>query len=119
MSAHLNARRRLLAAKGRPMVLKRQDGAPVTVPPDYVSVTVTGHLTRFRPDVAGDGAPAQSGGQIAILNDEIAEAAWPAPPRTGDLVEVDDELWALTGSDPVYDGSTLIGWTLHIEGGAG
>lgn len=115
MSAFLRSRRKLVGRAGRPMTLKRQTST-ATIPPTYSTVTVVGLLVSYRPEsIAGE--IMQGDARVAILNDEIATASWPGPPRKHDTLVVDDETWVVEGSAPVYDGATLIGHSLHVRGG--
>ena len=109
MSAFADSRRRLIARFGRAQTLTRPAG-------DADDLTVTGVLTRVRPDTAEP--PLQQGdGTFEITDDERAAADWPEP-DVNTIVLIDDEMWAVKGAQPVYDGATCIGWTLWVRGGA-
>lgn len=102
----LESRRRRLAVVGRPMSLRRQ----------AVAVTVQGSFRAYTPDQITGGI-VQGDAQVSILDDEIAAAAWPGPPRRGDTMLIDGKTWALQGATPVHDGALLIGHDLWIRGG--
>lgn len=109
MSALATSRRRLIARFGRTQTLVRPAG-------DADDLAVTGVLTRVRPDTAEP--PLQQGdAMLDLTDDEISAAGWPDP-DVNTLVTVDDEMWAVKGAQPVYDGATCIGWTLWVRGGA-
>ena len=110
MGHHLDARRRNLATRGRPMTLSRiSTGAPV-------AVTVVGTLRLFNPqDLTG--AVKQGDARIEIGHDEIAAASWPHPPSSPDQVLVDGQTYSVQGAMPVCEGPTIIGWSLHVRGG--
>jgi hypothetical protein len=118
---HEANRRLIIGNMGRPMVLARNVGA--TNPPTYQSVTLTGFVSPFTQSTTDAKAASQSasfgvaliGNQsVRINNDEIAAAAWPAPPRRNDRVIFDGMPRTLQGADPVYEGAKLIGWTLWV-----
>lgn len=111
MGHHLDARRRNLATRGRPMTLSR---ISVDAPP--VTVTVVGTLRLFNPqDLTG--AVKQGDARIEIGHDEIAAASWPHPPSSPDQVLVDGQTYSVQGAAPVCEGPTIIGWSLDVRGG--
>jgi hypothetical protein len=112
MGAIADARRRQLARRGRPMTLSRlvTDGAPVAVTP-------TGYARDYRPEELVGGIM-QGDIRVEIGADEIAAAAWPAPPRKPDRLVVDGRTYTVQGATAVYDGPTLAGWSLWARGGA-
>lgn len=115
MGAHLDARRRNIASRGRSFTLRRQT---VTSPATYSSVTVTAFLRAYRPDQIA-GALMQGDWAMEIGNDEIAAASWPGPPRPGDeVLDGSAATYAVIGAAAIYEGSTLIGHTLQLRGGA-
>lgn len=115
MGAQLDARRRLIAARGRSFTLRRQT---VTTPAAYSSVTVTGFLRAYRPDEIV-GQIMQGDWSIEITNDEITTAGWSGPPRPGDeVLDGSAAAYAVMGAAPIYEASTLIGHTLQLRGGA-
>lgn len=105
-----NNRRALLRARGRLMVLRRQ--ASPTAP----AVAVLGYSRAFQPGELQAGVQ-QGDVRIEILADEIAEAAWPAPPRNPDRVTVDGRTYTVQGATAIYDLAELIGWSLWCRGG--
>lgn len=108
MSAQ-ETRRRLLATRGRPVVLTKAGGAAVTV------LAHVNLMPRYT-DIPGSNVvqPRQS---IEILNDEIAAASWPAPPSKPDRIQIDGRTSVIQNAHPVYEGATLIGWSIFVEGG--
>lgn len=110
-SAMLDGRRRLIARRGRSAVLRRQGAV---TPPTYTSVTVMAVLTAWRPGATDSGA-APDDRRVEILADEITAAGWPAPPRDGDSLVTAEGEHAVTGAAPVYDGGTLIGYSLTVR----
>ena len=115
MGAHLNARRHNIARAGRPYTLRRQTA--YTPAATYSSVTVQGYRRTYRTDELS-GALVQGDWALEILNDEIAAATWSGPPINGDeLLDGSLATYAVQGAAPVYEGSTLIGYTLQIRGG--
>ena len=114
MSLHLDGRRRLLAAKGRTMTLRRPNPASGAAPAD---LPVLAYLWPYAPDKVA-GAIRQGDAQVQMMDDEIAAEAWPGPPRTGDWLVVDGATWLVQGANPVYDGAVLIGHNLWIRGGS-
>ena len=107
MGGFVATRRAHLRVKGRPMLLARVGGA---------SVTVQGLLRHYAPQQV-TGAIRQGDAQLFIGNDEIAAAAWPAPPIARDRVTVDGFVWTIEGAEAVWDGAVLAGWNLWIRGG--
>lgn len=112
MAGHGDARRRAIAAKGRPATLRRQTA---TKPAAYADLPVQVFIVGYRPEQITGGLQ-QGDAQARALNDEIAAAGWP-PPRAGFLLVVDGQTFAVQGSAPAYDGADLIGWNLWIRGG--
>lgn len=111
-SPHLGTRRRLVNGKGRSVKLRRQT---VARPPTFASVTVTAFVYAYRPDkITGD--LKQGDVRCEILNDEIAAAAWPGPPKIGDSLIDGANTLTLIGAFPLYDGATLLGHTLIARG---
>jgi hypothetical protein len=108
----LKARERSLAAKGRPMTLRRQ-----LTTSTKIDVTVQGFLTLFRADQVGMGSIMQGDGIVAILNDEIATASWPGPGRSRDQMIIDGRTWAVLGSTPIYEAGVCIGHSISVRGG--
>lgn len=112
VSAHLNARRRNLRAKGRPVTLRRQT---VVRPAAYSDVTVLALLHAYVPNAVTKDL--HEGDRVAeILNDEIAAAGWPGPPKHGDTVLADGITLSVLGATPLYDGTTLLGFRVVVRG---
>ncbi len=111
MSAHLAIRRRHIQGKGRTVTLRRQVGK--AAPTD---VSLLAFIHAYRPDQITEGL--KQGDQLAeILNDEIAVASWPGPPKVGDTLIADGKSLAVLGTPtPLYDGPTLLGYTLSVRG---
>lgn len=113
MPLHLPSRRRQIAAKGRAMVLQRQTGVSPVV---WAQVQVRGVARGYRPEqLTGD--IRQGDQNVSILNDEIAAAGWPGPPKARDSIIIDGRTWAVEGAYPVYEGDLLIGHDLWVRGG--
>lgn len=104
----MNALQRALGKKGRPMTLHR---------PDVTDVTVTGFLVMYRPDQIGRAGIQEGDARVTILNDEIAAATWPGPPRARDQIVIDNRTWLIRESTPEYLGETCIGYSLFCRGG--
>lgn len=101
------SRCRQIRAKGRTMLLMRPTGKPsVSVmayaPPPQAVAMETG--AAVAPFVA------------QITNDELATTAYGVP-RTNDILTDGNRRYALKDAQPVYDGSTICGWTLISSGG--
>lgn len=111
MGALADARRRLLAQRGRTMTLTRlvMGGAPLVV-------TLTGFARDYRPEELLAGIM-QGDVRIEIGADEIAAASWPAPPRRTDRVTMDGRTYTVQGASAVYDGATLAGYSIWARGG--
>lgn len=93
-------------------MLRRQT---VGRPPTFSSVTVVAFIYAYRPDqIKGD--LKQGDVRCEILNDEIAAASWPGPPKTGDSLIDGTNTLNLIGAFPLYDGTTLLGHTLMARG---
>lgn len=115
MPAQDDARRRLIASRGRSYTLRRQT---VTTPATYTSVTVTGFRRAYRPDQVA-GALQQGDWALEICNFEIAAASWPGPPAAGDeVLDGSAAAYAVIGAAAIYEGADLIGHTLMLRGGA-
>jgi hypothetical protein len=108
MSHHLAARRRMIRAKGRPMVLHKQGASPG-------SVDLLGFPRGYRPDEIAGGVQ-QGDQQVETLNDELAEAGWTSPPAHRDRLVIDGRSTTIQGARAVYDGQLLIGWSLWVRG---
>lgn len=108
MGALQAARRRQLAAKGRPMVLSRLTPA--------LSVTLQGKDNAFAPDQLQGGVQ-QGDLQVEILLDELQAASWPDRPRSPDKLTIDGRTYTVRDATLVSEGPTPIGWTLWVRGG--
>jgi hypothetical protein len=107
----LTARRRHLAAKGRPMTLRRQTANNPAV---YTDLAVIGFLRSYRPqEMQGD--VRQGDAEVALTNDELGAVG--VAPRARDLILIDGRTWAIQNATPVYDGLALAGFTLWVRGG--
>lgn len=112
-SVHGQVRRRMMAANGRPMVLRR----PLTVnPPTYQDVVLQGFQRAYRPEQLSANLH-QGDSLIAICANEIQAAGWPAPPRAKDQMIIDGRTWAIEGSQTLCDGTEVIGYDLWVRGG--
>lgn len=115
MSRLLSSWRRLIAIKGRPMTLRRQTA---TSPAVFSDVTVRAAAVAYQPEaIAGDLKMGDL--RVSILNDEIAAASWPGPPRARDQMTIDGKTYVLQAATPRYDGETLVGFTIWVRGGPG
>lgn len=125
MSDLLRSRRDQLARKGRPMVLRRQQGTEGAW--TYLECAFTGKKNDFRPDQIQAGAQIQLGdAQVEMTADEVtafaaATPAWGAPaPVNTDRVRLGplatDAEVTIIGVMEIYDGSLLIGYRLWIRG---
>ena len=109
----LDARRRHLARHGWPMALRRQTGVdPVT----HAAVTVQGFKHDYSPGQIVGGI-LQGDARVEITPDEIAAAAWPGPPRKGDSMLIDQQVWAVQGATAVRAAGVLVGYSIWIRGG--
>ena len=109
MSQALQTRRRMIRSRGRQMTLRRAGTGGA-------SVDLIGFASSYSPEQT-QGAVSPGDQQVQILNDEIAAASWPAPPRKDDKLVLDGRTAAVKGAWPVHDGALLIGWRLWISGG--
>ena len=89
------------------MVLTRQAKGATPA----VSVTLMGFPRTYRPEEIQGGVQANDQ-QVEILNDEIAAAGWPVPPGNPDRLVIDGRTSTVKGARPIYDGPTLIGWSI-------
>mgnify|MGYP001166925642 CR=1 FL=1 len=101
------SRRRQIRAKGRTMRLMRPTGTP------YVSVMAYAPPPQA---VALETGAAVAPFVAQITNDELATTTYGVP-RTNDILMDGDRRYALKDAQPVYDGSTICGWTLISSGG--
>lgn len=106
----LEGRRRQIRLKGRRMTLIRRASAGV---PER-RVVLTGFARVLRPG-APEGPIQQGDQQVEILHDEIADAGWPWPPRLHDALDMGRQV-TLQAAAPIYEGSTLVGWSLWVRG---
>lgn len=99
--------------KGRPVTLRRQTSAR---PPAFDDVTVQAFFHAFQSERITEGL--KQGDRLAeILNDEIAAASWPGPPKAGDAIMVDGaSLQVLPGVAILYDGTTPLGFSIPVRG---
>lgn len=112
MGQFLASRRRLIALRGRPMVLRRQTALR---PPAYAEQPVRGIFQMYRPEQIAK-AMEQGDASVALLIDDLD--GWQILPwQRVQLVIPDSGVWVIQGALPVYDGPELIGHTLHIRGG--
>lgn len=112
MGNSLEARRRHLASRGRPMQLRRQTAV---TPLAYATVTVQGFKRDYTPgQVVGE--IQQGDARVEILPDEIEATGWPGPPRPKDAVLIDGAVWTVQGAPALYDGPVLVGYSLWIRG---
>ena len=100
----------MILAKGRPVVLTRPYDAAPPAP-----LTVMAFLGLYSPQQVNPPIT-QGDGRLAILNDEIAAAAWPAPIETT-VATIDGVAWTVLGAERIFDGPLLIGWSLWVRGG--
>jgi hypothetical protein len=115
MGAQLDARRRLIASRGRSMTLRRSSGAFGAV--TYATVTLTGFSRAYRPDPLA-GSLVQADYVVEILNDEIAaQVTYAGPPRPNDELTMDGQSFNVQGAEAIYEASTLIGHRLMVRGG--
>lgn len=91
------------------MVLRRQ------ATPTSPTVTVSGYPRAYSPGELLGGVQ-QGDVRIEILNDEIAAASWPAPPRNPDRVVMDSRTYTVIGAFPIFEGTAVIGWSLWVRG---
>lgn len=110
--AHLEARRRMLAAKGRPMTLRRQTSINPEV---FVDLTVQGFDRSFQPQEITGGVR-QGDRQVEILNDELAAASWPVLRGKVLRIVIDGATATVVDVFPLYEGASLIGHRLWVRG---
>lgn len=111
--ALLEGRRRAIIRRGRAMTLRR---ALPTSPVTYAECPLLGFQAFYRPEHITGGVR-QGDARVQILNDEIAALSWPGPPVSQDLIVIDGRTWAVVGALAVYEGSSCIGFDLHVRGG--
>jgi hypothetical protein len=110
MGIHLDSRRRLLARRGRPMLLRRQ-----ATPGVFTDVIVQGTDRAYKPEQE-PGDIRQGDRMVSILADEIAAAGWPGPPRARDRIDIDGRSNGIEGAFAIYEGAVCIGYDFHIKG---
>ncbi|GBQ96451.1 hypothetical protein AA23498_2641 [Acetobacter nitrogenifigens DSM 23921 = NBRC 105050] len=106
MTWRTERRRRQIADKGRMMRLMRADQSQ--------SVSVMAYAPPPQASQLADGV-ARAPFVAQIGADEVTAAAYMPKPR--DRVEDGPKTYTLTDATPVYDGSTVCGWTLIAAGG--
>ena len=112
MGSFLASRRRLMALRGRPMVMRRQT-APR--PPAYAERPVRGIFRGYSPEQITQGM-LQGDASIALVIDDLY--GWTVQPWPQvQIVIPDSGTWIVQGALPVYDGAELIGHNLHVRGG--
>jgi hypothetical protein len=79
------------------------------------AVTVKGASTQYRADQLLGGI-IQGDRRVEILADEIAAAAWPAPPKKNDRLTIDGVVTTLQGAEALFEGATCIGYRLWVRG---
>lgn len=109
MGQHLRNRRALLAARGRPMLLRRQAGVVIS------TVTAIAFARAFNPGEIAGGVQ-QGDVRIETLADEMAAAAWPVPPKNPDRITMDGRTYTVIGATGVYEGPQLIGYSIWARG---
>lgn len=102
-------RRRQLKAKGRPMLLSRADQSVSLTVQAFAPPPETGRVVD---------ATAQQPFVAQILTDEIAAQSKLDRPRRGDRIVDNGRSYTLTDAAGVFEGPTLIGWTLIAAGGS-
>ncbi|MFT8776266.1 MAG: hypothetical protein ABF893_06355 [Gluconacetobacter liquefaciens] len=107
MSWRADRRRRQIRAKGRSMTLSR--------PRNGGSVTLTAYAPPPQASQLSDGV-ARAAFIAQITADETGSAGF--IPQEGDNLVDGSCTYTLTDAAGVYDGPTLIGWTLIAAGGS-
>lgn len=108
MSYRLERRRRLIAVKGRPMLLARANNS--------ASVTVQAYAPPPTVSTVDNGVPRQAF-VAQITNDEIMASPNIDKPLRGDRLTDGASHYTLTDIAGVHDGPVLIGWVLIAAGG--
>jgi len=104
--------RAALHRAGRPMTLRRVDDGVERL------ATVHGKSSGFRPgEIVGPVSIDDRRIRISALDlaDEAAAGRWPADvPPPARLDRLDGA--AVQGADPLWDGTTLVGWVVWVNG---
>jgi hypothetical protein len=114
MGSLLAGRRRQILRNGKIGVLQRPNADTVS---DPISVSLKVFKLPYvrRPTGQEEGNP--NDGQAETLADEMTSAGWPVPPLAGDQLVFDNRTWIVIRSDAVYEGETVIGYSMWIRGG--
>lgn len=116
MGAHLDARRRNIARRGRTMALQRTSGSYPSV--TTVTVDLIGFSHAYKPDPL-TGTLIQAELVFEILNDEIAASgSYAGPPIKGDQIVADGLTYEIVGVDIVREADVVIGHQLMVKGGS-
>lgn len=101
-----------LAELGHSAVLRRLNGSnPAT------EVTVLAFVRDMRPRDLIEGSGLRQGDRIAIIGTaEIAVASWPAPPRAGDKLVVEDRVLNVQAVEIVRKGAAVERYNLMVRG---
>lgn len=102
-----------LAAVGRAMTLRRRVGTSAS----FTDVTVTGATRDYRPGERAAGGIAEGDIEVTIGTAETTAAAWPAPPRKGDLIVIDGRSWAVQGAETLRHAATVAAYRMQCRGG--
>jgi len=114
MSAIIEARRIMLARRGRTMTLRRVAATSPAV--SYASVTGTGY-SRVLPADPPAGVAQGRLGQLAIeIGVPDADPDGYGSPRSGDEVLDNGASYGVIDARPLYDGPDRAGWTLLVRG---
>ena len=105
-----------MAAKiGRPMTLRRKTLSGTTQTNTDVTVMAWSRDYDEGELVAGAGVM-QGDTEVKLSNKEIAAAAWPAPPKKGDMLIFDSRNTIIQGVEQRYLGTALIAYVCHVRG---
>jgi hypothetical protein len=106
MGQMLETRRRMIRSRGRSLTITR--GA--------ASAGVNAAFQGFaRAYSAGELSGGFQQGDMRLETLELPEPF--SPPLKGDRVTIDGRTWTVMGTAPVYEGSTLIGYSVSLKGG--
>lgn len=102
-----NSRRYEITKRGRMMTLRRGQ---------LSAIQVRAMKWNFKPEQLTGGV-LQGDCQVEIMNDEMAIAGFPGPPRRGDSMIIDGRTWTVQGNEAQYEASTLFGHSIWVRGG--
>ena len=86
---------------GKPVTLRRITATPSGQPPIYLDVVVNAVVNNFQPSelIGGQSGIVQGDRKVTIASQQIIDAQWPWPVKTGDKVIIDGKPGTVQGMD--------------------